>query len=100
MGPHQVITVSLICVRELDLVQLVLYHQLAAEEVIERPYIGMVARESTCLLYEVVLSIESIAHETGGHRGATTSKREGLAVIAVVMGHCGRGKQGLELANI
>ena len=62
-GPHQIVTVTIISLGKFDLVELVFYHKLAAEQVIEGAHVCMVACEGACLLKQMVFSIEVVTYE-------------------------------------
>lgn len=65
VGSHQIISVPLIALGELDLVEFVLNHHLAGEDVVEGAALGVPTCEGAGLLEEADLSIEVVAEQRG-----------------------------------
>lgn len=83
LGSHEVVSVALVALRELDLINFVLYHHFAGEEVVQRADIRVNVSKCARLLYQTVLSVEIIIESSsveGAHvmvKSAATSPSEG-----------------------
>jgi hypothetical protein len=57
---HQIVTVSLVCLRKFNFIQFVLNHEFAAKQVVKGSNICMVVSEGTRLFDKMIFSVKMV----------------------------------------